>query len=362
MLARGATATAATSLAATSHGQPLTVADAVALVAKCYGLRACARRLAGEQDCNFRISAEQGNEFLLKVVHPAVDPAVTAMHTQALLHLARYAPDAPVQRVVPDLAGQPTCRFQDAAGAWRIARLVTYLPGCPQSQTMPTPLQRFNAGKMLATLQRALRDFHHPAEAHHMVWDLAHARSLSTMLAQSPDDALTDVLAGVLADFADTVLPHLPHLRAQVVHNDLNRDNLLVHPRQTDRIVGVLDFGDMVRTPILFDVAVGAAYQLGGTNDSTALLATACDFIAGFHARRALLAEEIDLLFITLLARLAMRVVITEWRAVRYPENRAYILRNTVAVRRQLACLATLSRAQATAQIIRAVSQQELTP
>jgi len=340
----------------------LTDADAAVLVWRHYRLRGRAQRLAGERDDNFRITSERGEAFLLKVVHPSVDPAVANLHTQALRHVACHAPDLPVQRVIPDVSGEPECRIIDAAtGEPRTVRLVSYLPGRVQSQTPSTPAQRRNAGAMLADMQLALQDFSHPADTHDCLWDLGHARSLQPMLAQLPEQPL--VLAALLDDFADTVLARLPQLRTQVVHNDWSRDNLLVDPQESERIVGVIDFGDMVRTPVLFDVAVGAAYQLPGERDPGAhkperLLAAACDFIAGFHARRALLVEEVELLFVTILARQVMRIVMTEWRAARCPENRAYLLRNTAATRTQLACLCAMPPAQATDAIVRALSRQ----
>ncbi|RYY69269.1 MAG: aminoglycoside phosphotransferase, partial [Comamonadaceae bacterium] len=45
-------------------------------------------------------------------------------------------------------------------------------------------------------------------------------------------------------------------------------------------------------------------------------------------AVRPLSATELDLLFTLITARLVMVVAISGWRAARYPENAAYLLRN----------------------------------
>lgn len=52
------------------------------------------------------------------------------------------------------------------------------------------------------------------------------------------------------------------------------------------------------------------------------------EYVDAFSAERALTAEEISLLPIIVAMRLAMTVLITNWRANLYPDNRAYILRN----------------------------------
>jgi hypothetical protein len=51
---------------------------------------------------------------------------------------------------------------------------------------------------------------------------------------------------------------------------------------------------------------------------------------------------------------MAMTIVISSWRAARYPANRNYILRNNAAAWARLRRMATLSRDQAKLQIQRA--------
>ena len=64
----------------------------------------------------------------------------------------------------------------------------------------------------------------------------------------------------------------------------------------------------------------------------------------------ALEAKELDLLFDLIAMRMAMTILITEWRARRYPENRSYILKNHPAATLGLARLGEISRDYALAQ------------
>ncbi len=52
--------------------------------------------------------------------------------------------------------------------------------------------------------------------------------------------------------------------------------------------------------------------------------------------------------------RIAMTIVISSWRALRYPENREYILRNRPGAAARLRRVASLSRKAARVQIRRA--------
>ncbi|WP_433850752.1 phosphotransferase [Brucella pseudogrignonensis] len=327
--------------------------EAVELALEHYGLTVSAHRLSGEKDSNFRIRTEAGADYLLKVVSPGEDPAVTNMHTLALRHVAQRDPGMPVQRVVPDLQGRGDFEIVCSPGDRRTVRLVTFTKGALQRKTPQTARQRRNIGAMLARLQLALEDFRHPAEGHFSTWDLQNAQSLRPMIAQIENPSQVAELLSWIDRFAEEVEPQSSLLRAQIVHNDLNSDNVVVDPQATDQVAGIIDFGDMVHTPVMFDVAVAAAYQLTEADDP---LAAACEFLSGFHEKRPLLSEEIDLLFTTIITRMVMRIAITEWRAARFPENRSYILRNTPQAWIQFHRLTQISHSQANDTIARALS------
>ena len=94
------------------------------------------------------------------------------------------------------------------------------------------------------------------------------------------------------------------------------------------RISGVIDFGDMVYAPLVCDVAVAAAYHVRSDRRPFADVA---EYLAAFLKRRSLSREEQVIIPDLVRMRLAMTVLITNWRAGLYPENRAYILRNEPA-------------------------------
>ena len=66
-----------------------------------------------------------------------------------------------------------------------------------------------------------------------------------------------------MARFTDHVLPRLASLRSQVIHNDYHLYNVLVAPDDHARIVGVIDFGDMLHAPLVGEVANGRRLSHG---------------------------------------------------------------------------------------------------
>jgi hydroxylysine kinase len=173
---------------------------------------------------------------------------------------------------------------------------------------------------------------------------LPRLRPLVRELPPGPDAAQLDELIG---RFAAEVAPRLAAQRSQLVHNDFSPDNLLISA-DASRVCGIIDFGDLTVTARVNDVAVAAANLLG---DGPDFLAPAVDLIGGYHATTALTPAELDLLPELMLARILARLVISQWRAVRFPANRAYILRNTPRAREQLSRLRTIGVDEITARV-----------
>lgn len=314
--------------------------DAAAVAAMAlerYGMQGSLSPLSGERDCNYLLQPDDGRRYMLKVSHPRETPLVADFQTQALLHVARVAPDLPVQRIVPARAGEPCFTWRAPDGQQRMVRMFGYLTGTPLPDAPRTALQRIRLARTLARLDAALAGFDHPAGELALPWDIQRADSVRGLLGDIGDAGRRALAEEALAGFEQHARPRLPGLRRQPIHNDLNIHNVLVGAQDSDRIAGILDFGDMVKAPLINDLAVACAYQLGVEGDT---LADVLPFVAAYHAVLPLTADEIDLLFDLMLARLTMVVAISGWRARCHPENAAYLMRNNAASWSRLAgCL-----------------------
>jgi len=328
------------------------IAEALAqkLVAERYGLSVTAHRLNSERDQNFRLRARDGRDYVLKIANPAEDPAVTNLQTEALLHLAEADPALPIPRVFTAANGahELAIRFDD--GSTRVVRLLSFLAGAPMHTIEASTLLRRDLGQCAARLARGLRDFRHPGAKHRLLWDLQHAAELRRLIDAVPVNRRR-LVEHFLDGFEANVLPALKGLSKQPVHNDLNPHNIVVDPGNSERIAGIIDFGDLTCTARVNDLAIAAAYQVADSDDP---LAPACELIAAYHAVSPLEPAEFAVLFDLIATRMVMTVVVSSWRAIRHPENRDYILRNNDAAWARLNRIARLSRGQAMQQIERA--------
>jgi hydroxylysine kinase len=321
--------------------EEISLAEAEELASRHFGIDGTASRLTSERDQNFRIVAGDGREYALRISNHAEDPAINDFQVSALLHVAQVDPYIPVQRVFRALNGQPHLRLPFEHGRLRAVRLLSYLPGVPLNMVKRTSAHRRELGTYLAKLDLALRDFSHPAAGHELAWDIQHAAGIRPLIAHIPDIARRQLADDFLTAFETNAKPVLSKLRAQVIHNDLNFYNVLVDPIENDRLAGILDFGDMVLSPLAVDVAVGASYHMNTTGDPWGAVA---EFVSAYHAVLPLERDEVDLLYDLIAARFVVTVAITGWRAERYPQNSAYILKNNASAWQGLAHLSTLNR------------------
>jgi Ser/Thr protein kinase RdoA (MazF antagonist) len=326
----------------------VTLAEAEQLVREHYGIVGEASRLTSERDQNFKITAQDGREYAFKVSNPAEDSLLNDFQVSALIHIAAVDPDLPVPRACHALGGQAHLRLPFGENSVRSVRLISYLPGVPLHTVERTASQRGQLATLLARLGLALRGFFHPAAGHDLAWDMKNTSRVRVLLPHIADAGRRAVAEHFLDNFEVNAKPLLPRLRAQVIHNDLNLHNVLVDPDNLDRIAGILDFGDMVFSSLVNDVAVGTSYHLEGEGDPWDRVAA---FVSAYHAVSPLERGEVDLLFDLVAARFVLTVAITGWRAARYPENSAYILKNNARAWDGLAYMINLPRDQAQARL-----------
>lgn len=309
--------------------------EAEAVVADRYGIAATAARLPGEKDDNFLVQAGTG-AWLFKVFHADERPELIDLATQVLLYVEEGDPELPIERVVPSSDGELEVSFAAAEGPERTGRLTTFLPGRALGEVEVDSGLRAQLGATLARLAVALEGFGHPADTRELVWDLRYSDGLVELLDEIPPDEDSELLRVVLERFGERVLPRLEQLRAQVVHNDFTNSNVLV---DAAGVSGVIDFGDLLRTQLVNDLAIAATQHIGVGRDP---FGPALDVIAGYCSVTPLTAEEASLMLDLVRTRLAAVIAVTTWRAHRFPENQEYILRVTALARARLRALARL--------------------
>ncbi|HEX5789416.1 MAG TPA: aminotransferase class III-fold pyridoxal phosphate-dependent enzyme [Woeseiaceae bacterium] len=312
-----------------------------------FGLAGTLEALVSERDRNFRLTTAGGDRYVVKVSNAAESAAVLDFQARALTHVAAVAPSLPVPAIVATVDGQPLAAL-DAPTGQSLVRVVTWLSGRPLEGARRSAPLRKNLAALLARLGLALRGYFHPAARHPLLWDVGQAESVAGLVDNIAEPGRRALATANFQHHARTVQPRLATLRAQVIHNDANPDNVLVAADDDERVSGIIDFGDMVHAPLINDLAVLVAYQVV---DDPAPVATAAELAAAYHAVCPLEPGEIDVLFDLVVQRLTMSVAICGWRAARHPDNVDYILGSHERYWDTLARLAELDPRQCAAAL-----------
>jgi len=299
-----------------STGQVVKIAKAL------YGLTGKFSPLDSERDQNFLIEISNGAQFVLKIANSATDSAVLKMQVEALQHIAKVDPELPVPRVFYSRNGLSLEQVQAGGGLTHFVHVLTYMPGS-DPEVNPTHSALFRpVGACLARLVLALRGFSHPAAHYELLWDLKQAAKLKQHLHHITDPEHHQLASYFLDRFERVVLPVIPRLRTQIVHNDFSPNNMVVAEDDPGKIVGIIDFGDLVHSLLVTDLATSIAQILLGHNDPVKI---AEEIIAAYHETIPLEPAELSLLYDLIATRLTMLNVIATWRVTIHPENREYI-------------------------------------
>ena len=344
---------------------PVTPQDAERLARDLYGIEARARALPGERDRNFRLSAADGQGYVLKVVDPAADAATLDCQTRVLRHLAEQAPSLPVPRIIDARGGTALARALIAGVSYHV-RLVAFMPGELAAQR-PAEAKSLDAvGQTLARLDGALAGFFHAALAQRIVWDVREAPALLKYV-DYLDSTASRRLVRLALNGLTAKLGAVRALRSQAIHGDCHPRNLLLN-QAGDECVGILDFGDMIHAPLVLEPAVAMAEFLAEGVAGSELIP---EILAGYATVQPLASVDVERLYELVTARLATNLLIHAWRSRHDPAG-AKEIEDSVAqateslealsARGREACSAEWHRAAGTAGRATAVSAPTARP
>ncbi|MDI3335111.1 aminotransferase class III-fold pyridoxal phosphate-dependent enzyme [Defluviimonas aestuarii] len=297
----------------------LSLAEMQSLVRRVWGFTSEVLPLISERDQNARIDGG-ARTFVLKIANAGEDPDQIALQNAAMSHLARAGVQG-LPQIVPTLAGDDISLIE-VNGAKSIVRLVTWVDGVLLSGSPRSLGQLRDLGAFMGRLTRGLQGFGHPAAFRpDFLWSLDHVGNLSSWSGDIAADARRGMVEGLFARYRDRVAPRLPGLRASVLHQDANDNNVIVDAGDPDRIVGVIDFGDMSFGRTINELAITLAYALLDVDD---LYAAIRAITGGFVSEFPITEDEAELLYDLMRMRLVASVCISSRRAKEHPDN-AYL-------------------------------------
>jgi len=205
------------------------------------------------------------------------------------------------------------------------ARLVTFIEGVMMADLKVRPPELYyDLGRKLGTLDKILTTFEIKTAKRDIKWDLMNAEreiesKLEYVRALKFGPKRVSMIKRYLRRYRTYAkdIHHSQHLRECVVHNDANENNLLVS-KNGKKVMGIIDFGDLVHTKLINNVAIAAAYAMMDQSDPIECLV---QIALGYHQVFPLRKDEVEIMFHLSCLRICHSVTSAAYERYKNPEN-----------------------------------------
>jgi 4-aminobutyrate aminotransferase-like enzyme/Ser/Thr protein kinase RdoA (MazF antagonist) len=305
------------------HAPGFSIDEAIQFAKQIFTLKCIASPLPSERDQNFLLQAESGERFVLKIANATEERGMLEAQNQVMEHVAKYISFCP--HILQTTNGEEITTVEAQDGKNHFVRLVTYLPGTPLGNVKHHSDELlYDLGCKIGQLTNVLSDFDHPALHRDFHWDLKNGLDIIRKNGKLIQDGmLRKTVLELTSNFEQNIISILPGLPLSIIYNDANDYNLLAGSGEDlytkdQSIVGLIDFGDMVYSYTVGDLAVAIAYAILGKSDP---LRIAAQIVKGYHGVHPLTEVELRALFGLIIIRLCMSVCIGAEQQASQPGN-----------------------------------------
>jgi 4-aminobutyrate aminotransferase-like enzyme/Ser/Thr protein kinase RdoA (MazF antagonist)/murein DD-endopeptidase MepM/ murein hydrolase activator NlpD len=312
------------------HAPNFSLQEAEKLAEERFGIAGRCENLPSERDRNFRLKTENSGDFVLKIANALESFEVLDLQNQVMERLGQASEMqidgvATSPKVQTTIGNEAITTVEGQKGQTHFVRLLTYLPGKPFALVKPHDAALLiTLGRFFGYVDHSLEGFDHASAHRQFHWDLQHAaRVVGELIGLIATPEKRNLVGGFLNRFQTGAEPLMHRLRKSVIHNDGNDYNILVVPkgRWGNQVGGIIDFGDMVYSHTINELAIVCAYAMLDKNDP---LATAGHIVKGYHEAYPLTEKELAVLYDLMCMRLCMSVCHCAHQSSLEPDN-AYL-------------------------------------
>lgn len=298
--------------------------DMLAYVKQHYNLAGELKALPGYCDQNLMLTTQSGAQFIVKVANSAEPRLELEMQNAAMEHLT--AKECAVPNVIKSNQNQSIVDIYNENQQVFFLRVLSYLPGdfyADSEAKNHNETLWHDLGQFTANIDNALSDFEHAGAYRYLDWDLAQGYRVCMGKKSHLEGAQQQQVEKFLSLYQTQTMPLISQLPQSVIHNDANDYNLLVDDTKAPQnISGLIDFGDMVYSHTINELAIACAYALMGEKATPydhldALKA----IVKGYHQVRPLQDVELEVLFSLISLRLCTTVCNSALAIKNNPDN-----------------------------------------
>ena len=268
-------------------------------------------KMEGYDSLNYRISAND-SRYTLKIYkytdHSYQDVQAENYMIQSLAHI-KYDLPSPVKNAEGD-------KLTVIKEKGVFFRLLSYVDGTFLSDFSCTKDTAKDLGVFLGKLDTELLQIRNAnIESRKLNWDLHYMLNSEAFIDDIKDPIKKKIVAYFLLQWKTFIIEKLPHLRKSIIHNDANDHNVLL---TNGKISGIIDFGDMVHSYLINELAIAASYLAMDIEDPIGLIAS---LVKGYNEVLPLQRVEIEVLYYFIAGRLCTSVLNSTHSKLEKPDS-----------------------------------------
>lgn len=298
------------------------VSESESIIKKLFAMTGKAKLLPSERDQNFLITTGTGDKYVLKIANLKEDINYIKAETEVIDLL--FNKTGLTSRVIPDINGELISSYSSGDKKY-IVRLITFLEGKELGNVKRRSSELlFNLGNSIGIIDKELSNYENASLKRDFIWDISNGlKIIQKYIALVNDKPLKKAIKKIADNYKKHVLPIEGSLRKSIIYNDGNDYNILLAPDSNiyanyQKVSGIIDFGDMVYSYTVVDLAVIIAYVI--INEENPLLCAA-EILKGYHAANPLTEIELKVLHDMICMRLAMSACIGAYQQSIKPDN-----------------------------------------
>ncbi len=296
------------------------------LLEQYYHLKGQLKTLVGYDDRNFLLTTNEGQKFIVKLNSIIADAPFLQTQNQLFEQLQAYqSPDFQTATVSKSIDGRQIIPITLADGTPYLMRVLSFIEGQFLADVPHNVAMLRSFGHFLALLDQRLETADHTPLLHRrMVWDLLYFMDNEAFLPYLTDARERKIVHYFLLQFKYFIEKPLQKLRKRFIHNDANDFNVLTNG---GKVTGIIDFGDIVYSPLINELAIALAYILMRKKEP---IKVTCEILTAYHEVLPLQEEELALLYYLIVARLCTSVVQAAYSKTLQPDNTEYLNAHSV--------------------------------
>ena len=267
--------------------------------------------LNSERDMNFLININSKKKYVLKISNSEESRDLLKLQDYVLKKFSRRIS---LKNYVPRKMHLSIKAYSDLMGRECYVRILTFINGKMYASVNSNLSLEKSLGCLLGNLSTELQNLNNPSAFRDFVWDPSKIKWIykEINIFKGKDKVL---ILKNLDEHNIFVIKNLNKLRHSLTHGDVNNYNLVVNK---NKVVGLLDYGDMIYAPTINDLAVSLSYALMNKNN---LHETLKNIITSYHKIFPITFDEIYSLMSIVKARLTITVVMAAKQRKKFPNN-----------------------------------------